>query len=107
MEIQMKHLSFFALCVVFSFMAPSSFAQQATCVKDFFGNPICSPPGGTILKDFFGDIICGRGQCVVDGLKNYQCAVSPGGGAIIDNLGQARCAGECESPKAEYCQIPQ
>ena len=110
-----------AICVSI-FSAPSVYAQypQGGCLTEveppntapgyrmtpFVGKTYCAPPNGTIFEDAKGTIVCGRGQCVTDANDQDSCSQVPGGSALIDKDGRAKCVGGCIKPHRNYCQVP-
>lgn len=86
--------------------APDVSAQLGSCLLDSTDRPLCAPPGRGIAKDSIGRIACGKGQCVAYGIGHIACSSIPGGGAVIDSIGNPRCVGGCEEASEHYCVVP-
>jgi hypothetical protein len=73
------------------------------CDREVTGKVACSKPGGSVIKTNMGKLVCGPGQCVKDGLGQVFCSSQPYGGAALDGLGKAVCAGGCVEGSVSYC----
>ena len=78
----------------------------ANCIKGdtYPRKTICAPPGGTILITDYRKTVCGKGQCVKDQWRKWQCSTQPFGYVIVEDR-KVKCTGGCEKPDKNFCRI--
>jgi hypothetical protein len=87
-------------------LASGNLAFAQSCIKNTFGQILCAPPNGSAQLNAFGQVVCGPGECVVNSLGQILCSSRPGGGAIINQFGQAACVGGCVQASPSFCRVP-
>jgi hypothetical protein len=73
------------------------------CVKDRYGDWLCSGPGGDAVININGNPVCGVGACVKDVNGEFQCSTQPRGAAAMDVSSKPVCSGGCETASASRC----
>lgn len=87
-------------------LAQYSGCQQLIGGRAGINDYLCPPPLGDMGMDQKGNFMCGPGQCVVDMYGRVRCASTPGGQALVDSTGKAKCVGGCVDGSYEACVTP-
>lgn len=97
-----------ALVLLCPSFAPAQFrgCQQLLSGKSTINDYICPPAMGDMTVDIMGNFICGPGECVIQSDGKVKCSSKPGGMAVVDSTGKAKCVEGCVDGSNDMCVAP-
>ena len=101
-------LTIAALVLLCPSLASAQFrgCQQLLGGKSNINDYICPPALGDMTVDIMGNFICGPGECVIQSDGKVKCSSQPGGMAVVDSTGKAKCVGGCVDGSNDMCVGP-